>query len=854
MIDQVWAGLTTAALMMTITCGVAAVCFRQLHVSSPRLRQAICIGVLLQGLMLVRSPVELPWLHPESKANSTVSSVAAPTLSAAAESFWETAEAGRLDELPSEVGVASMVQGVRVPGSRLTSAITSDATILILVSIWLVGAAVLLARATHRYLRLCRLIDGFGEAPQAWQSLWKEICRQRRRRPPPMRVSETAGPMLVRRPMGYVLVIPHGFWKTLAEDQRRGVLLHELAHLSRRDVWRQCLVQLAALIHWWNPAAWWCVRRYEEATEWACDEALTREHPSTARAFAKTLVQLIEFTQASPSTAPTSYRGIGVQSMAAPPLTRRIRRLVQPSHSGDSVMKRLVIGSLATTLLVVSAVQFRLVAAPPEQRSSAGDSVTDLRVLSPSKKESLDALQQRLTDSDPTSATLKTLLNREAGRIAIAGLIEQLQGKHLAEARSEAVPRFAETYFQRDADGKWTVREPHRPVVASWGNRSEQLGEVVASIRERLQGIAARMDDASPTDQLAKRLLSDPDLAFVLLIQEFNGRSDPVDLHLDKAMEKVLVRRGEKMIVIPSLGDAGERKIEQLEFAAEAFDRLKRELPVYAKEFATLDDRHRRFANAMQTEAAAAIMALQLAKDGQASAAATAAVDEMFSKMEGVARDTADGLVIDDANAWETIEEIVALSQRSAKRAPAIQAKMDQRAETLDTEDPLTARFADALHSGVMAYQAAAELPYAEFDLGKEVESSITASLEPTNDGKLTVKQDAADEVTQRADEWLTSCRTIRRYLQRIDGFRNQLADAELARSLDGPGRMLLLAEVKRHAETAPVDSMELLRRELFDVDDASGTVTVRADRDQWVEALEKRAEQLQRELSKDDF
>ncbi len=39
--------------------------------------------------------------------------------------------------------------------------------------------------------------------------------------------------------------------------------------------------------HWFNPLAWWCVRNYDECTEWLCDNAAlaagspaanTREH------------------------------------------------------------------------------------------------------------------------------------------------------------------------------------------------------------------------------------------------------------------------------------------------------------------------------------------------------------------------------------------------------------------------------------------------------------------------------------------------------------------------------------------------------------------------------------------------
>ncbi len=851
MIEQLSTGLITAAVMLTSASVLAAWSFRQLRVLSPRLRQLICIGVLLQGLMLVRSPIELPVLpRPEqSSAASEPAGGAEPLAWLDAGQRLSAAVAG--ERSPSNAVPDRAVVALQRP--KLT---TTAMTIRLALTVWVIGFTALLLRAAIRYRRLCRLLDGYTDARPSWQHPWRDVCRRHGRTAPKMLVSEASGPMLVRRPGGYVLVVPEAFWRSLSEDQRHGVLLHELAHLLRRDVWRQCLVHLAAAVHWWNPAAWWCVRRYEEAAEWACDESLTRQHPRIARAFAKALIELIEFTQRSSAASAVPYRGIGVQSMATPPLTRRVRRLVQPCASGDSVMKRLILVVLAAALLSLSAVQFRLVAAPPLQDATTESETEspggELRVLSSEVKQRLDSLRQRLDPNDPASAKLKSLLDREAGRIAIAGLIERLHGNYLDQARAEAIPRFAETYFQADADGKLTLRDSHRALAASWSDRGEQLGEFVSSIRERLQGLADRLGESSETDQLAKRLLSDPDLGFTLLVQEFNGRADPIDLYLDKVMAKVLVRSGEGMIVIPTLGDGGERKIERMALAARAFERLRRELPVYADAFATPDDRHRAFVDAIRNEPIAAIMALQMAKEGATSA--TAAVDELFSKLEGVARDTADGLVIEDRDALATIGDLVALSRRAAKRAPLIQTKMNRIADELDTGDPLTIRFEQAVRSGVLAYQLAAEIPYAEFDVGKEIETAITANLEPTGDGGLTVKESSAAEVKQQADEWLTACRTVRRYLRRIDGLRERLADRELAESLDGPGRLLLLAEVKRHAENTSADPMQLLRDEFFTVDDASGTLAVRNDRSAWVDELALRAEQLQRELSKDDF
>ncbi len=234
---------------------------------------------------------------------------------------------------------------------------------LLLAAVWLAGMGVLAGRWLVRYVRFVRGLPRGRTAEEAWVRQWKELlAAEGVPRTIPLRVTATVGPMLCRLPSRWELLVPIDLWRSLTPERRLAVLRHELAHLKRHDTWKSLAARLLALPHWFNPAAWWVVRKFDEAAEWACDGAAAGADRQQAVGYARTLVQLGAPSTAYPVCGPAA-QGRG--------LTVRVRRLLSAGTEEDSVMKRLLLITIALGLVVVCLLRFELVAKEAEPTSEA---------------------------------------------------------------------------------------------------------------------------------------------------------------------------------------------------------------------------------------------------------------------------------------------------------------------------------------------------------------------------------------------------------------------------------------------------------------------------------------------------
>jgi bla regulator protein blaR1 len=108
-----------------------------------------------------------------------------------------------------------------------------------------------------------------------------------------VRLSEAVDAPIVIGFFHPAIVIPRSLWSALAPADLRQIILHEMAHLDRRDDWTNLLQKLLRALCPLNPALFWAERHLCREREQACDDAVL-DAAGNARAYATCLTKLAE--------------------------------------------------------------------------------------------------------------------------------------------------------------------------------------------------------------------------------------------------------------------------------------------------------------------------------------------------------------------------------------------------------------------------------------------------------------------------------------------------------------------------------------------------------------------------------
>ena len=246
--------------------------------------------------------------------------------------------------VPAGVLPPRPVQAPDLPGSR-------DALVYRwAVPLWMAGVTIFSLRRLAGFAAACRLRrTGVTRAPEVWQARMRELAS---------RLWIARGVQLLESCLtevpvtaGYLrpaILLPLGMLAGLPAEQVEYILIHELAHIARRDYLVNILQSVVEALLFYHPAVWWVSGVIRAEREHCCDDAVVAL-AGNAHAYAAALVTLEQVRSLEPALAATGGS-----------LTHRVRRLLQ-APAPQSFAAPLAAAGLAVTIVGMA------LAAAPQQ-------------------------------------------------------------------------------------------------------------------------------------------------------------------------------------------------------------------------------------------------------------------------------------------------------------------------------------------------------------------------------------------------------------------------------------------------------------------------------------------------------
>jgi len=277
---------------------------------------------------------------------------------------------------------------------------------------WALGALLLLVRLASSLARARAVVRRATPAP-GWE---RARARARAATGVSVQVRETSelDAPAVCGVLSPVVLVPRAAegWD---EQRRHHVLLHELAHVRRRDGLAQIVADLAVALHWMDPLAWLCARRLRVERELAADDAAL-EHGARPSSYAEDLLAI-----AGALPAPAGVLGMGEPAR----LAARVRAVLARGR------RRAPLGAAKTAAIVAAASTAAVAVACTAPTGAAAGSAASASAppAADASGSSIDPAIQAIADAE-----LDRTLRDWAASAGVVVVLDPSTGRVLADA------------------------------------------------------------------------------------------------------------------------------------------------------------------------------------------------------------------------------------------------------------------------------------------------------------------------------------------------------------------------------------------------------------------------------------
>jgi HEAT repeat protein/beta-lactamase regulating signal transducer with metallopeptidase domain len=448
------------------------------------------VGLIALPLLSVVVPLRIALPDTGSAANEAVNyedAVPQPIVDSDSQPLDKSEkDAGRVLAAPREGAISGEAGGERsAPAISALANIKAPRLAGLIAMVWIAGVLVIVGRLVLGMIAMSIVARrGVRLEGRDWSRQLSE-ARSRLGIGVPVRLVLTQRASV---PFGIGILNPTIVFPSEAEDwseeRRMAVLLHELAHVSRRDMVAHLMSQLACALHWFNPLVWLGARRLRAESERACDDLVLRAG-TTPSEYAGHLIDIVR-------TAGRSWTPAAALPMARrSEFEGRLLAILEPGVKRHGPTPTAVV----FVVLAVALTSVPLAAMGPERQTAGGSEAVQPVSEPTASADAVIALIGALEDDDiEVRRTVAASLGALQDTTAVEALMRALRIDSDPEVRQAAAYALGEIEDPRaiPALGEALLRddEPAVRVMAA-----HALGEI---------------DDAQGVEPLSA-VINDPD-------------------------------------------------------------------------------------------------------------------------------------------------------------------------------------------------------------------------------------------------------------------------------------------------------------------------------------------------------
>ena len=307
-----------------------------------------------------------------------------------------------------------------------------------------------------------------------------------------------------------VILLPRNLGPTLGSSHLRTVLMHELAHIKRGDLWINTVQTALQIVYFYNPLLWLTNAIIRRVREQAVDETVLVAMGPKAQQYPETLLNVARLAWQRPAL---SLRLIGVIESKSQ-LKERIRKMLErpiPKSAKLGIAGMMIVFALGVFLLPMAKADNKTTQTPIAREQSKENIlqfekdnnkfVLEMREFieqaKTEAKELLKIIEIKVTDADRVDISMQ-MPPIEPPQEAIRQLQTILAKKVSLEQEISKLHKELEQKLQLDDIPKEEAKELNNKIEAmeeKIEQVSDQLEECIEQIEDWSEQVSGRMED-----------------------------------------------------------------------------------------------------------------------------------------------------------------------------------------------------------------------------------------------------------------------------------------------------------------------------------------------------------------------